>query len=81
MFKLYGIAPADFDKKLREQGGVCAICKKNTWGKLGPSIDHSHSTGKVRGILCNPCNAALGLLKEKYEIVFNMIKYIRKWKT
>ena len=55
----YGIDLADYDRLLSEQGGACAIC-----GEQSPingikkyfCVDHDHSTGKVRGLLCNHCN-------------------------
>lgn len=60
----YGITPDDVDILLTAQGGVCAICR----GELtvtGPRqtqacIDHSHTLGHVRGVLCRLCNAGLG---------------------
>ncbi len=63
----YGIDLAHYESLLAEQGGVCAVCgnpptKRNTrahWdGKL--CVDHCHSTGKIRGLLCNDCNLAVG---------------------
>src|SRR5882762_8087171 len=63
----YGISAADYDRMVAEQDGLCAVCKKpptrgNTrahWdGKL--CIDHCHDTGRIRGLLCNDCNLAVG---------------------
>jgi hypothetical protein len=41
-------------------------------------VDHDHDTGRVRGILCMPCNAALGLLREDTEVVLALAEYSRK---
>lgn len=71
-----------YEKKLKEQGGLCDICKKpldsNHFDKL--SIDHNHTTGELRGLLCNRCNTALGLLKEDIPTINNLITYINKYK-
>lgn len=50
---------------LVRQNNVCAICEKLPSLKekvLG--VDHNHTSGKVRGLLCGACNRALGLLKD-----------------
>ena len=64
------------------QKGKCWICgeeeKTTRDGKIRKlSIDHNHETGKVRALLCNNCNFALGLVKEDILILRKMIKYIR----
>jgi len=57
--KKYGISEDQFQEILKLQGGVCAICERHQrYRRL--SIDHSHKTGKVRGLLCNFCNRSLG---------------------
>jgi hypothetical protein len=65
---------------LSEQGNCCAICKKRLSGKGrstdSPTVDHCHKTGRVRGILCNPCNRVLGLMKENKETFAAAIKYL-----
>lgn len=59
--KRQGIAAlGGYDAVLRDQGGVCAICRKPP--KVGGRrlhIDHDHKTGKVRGLLCARCNRGL----------------------
>lgn len=52
----YGLKPEDVEEMLALQGGVCAICAKPPQRAC---IDHDHQTGRVRGILCHPCNIAL----------------------
>jgi hypothetical protein len=52
----YGISAAEADALLVGQGGVCAICRKPP---ARPVVDHCHKTGKVRSVLCHPCNVAL----------------------
>lgn len=52
----------DFERKLASQGGGCAICGTTT--ARVDNVDHDHATGKVRGILCFRCNAAIGQLDD-----------------
>lgn len=60
----YDITLENYKKMFEEQGGVCAICgKTQTEFKRAFDIDHDHETGKVRGLLCNSCNTALGTTK------------------
>lgn len=61
----------------------CEICKSiepggkyNTW-----HIDHCHSSGNIRGILCHNCNTAIGLLKENISTLQAAIKYIKRHST
>jgi hypothetical protein len=79
----YGLSQEQFDKMFQEQNGVCAICfrpeRSTKNGKLKAlSIDHNHSTGKVRKLLCDGCNHALGYAEENTIILASMIEYIRR---
>lgn len=61
----YGITPEDYDALLEKQGGVCAICGGHQRRKIRRryfAVDHDHLTGAVRGLLCDHCNSAIGLL-------------------
>lgn len=54
----------DYDLVLEAQGGVCAICKRPPRPDKVLTRDHSHATGKFRGLLCGSCNTGLGLFQE-----------------
>jgi hypothetical protein len=58
----YGLSPADYDRMVIEQSGLCAICERTPQRWL--CVDHCHATQKVRGLLCDNCNTALGLLDD-----------------
>lgn len=55
----YGITLEQRNELIRSQGGACAICEK----RLLLNVDHDHSTGEVRGMLCTVCNMLLGYLE------------------
>jgi len=67
--KRYGITLADYERMLQKQGGKCAICAATSGGRKQQAfaVDHDHSTGAVRGLLCIKCNARIGWL-EWYDI-------------
>jgi hypothetical protein len=73
----YGITPEDFDEMLHEQNGVCAICKTNTSDRR-LDVDHCHATGRVRGLLCRPCNHAVGFLKDDPLRFYSAIEYLKQ---
>jgi hypothetical protein len=43
------------------------------------SVDHHHSSGKVRGVLCRKCNAAIGFLNEDAALLEKAASYVRHW--
>lgn len=78
----YGI---DYDTYLEmeeSQGKACAICgdkDPNGRGVLRKfAVDHCHTTGKVRGLLCAYCNTALGLFKENTDVMMLAIEYLKE---
>ena len=75
----YGLTLEDYDKLLESQGGVCAICQCPEEGfKKYLSVDHNHETGKIRGLLCNGCNRAIGFTQDNPDILEAAARYLRK---
>lgn len=72
----YGLTAAAILALHQSQGGKCAICRKDL--DLGPdmSIDHNHTTGAVRGILCRTCNSGIGLLRDSQRLIRAALKYL-----
>lgn len=62
----YNISPEDFQGMLEAQQGACACCF-SPFTKT-PHIDHDHTTGKVRGLLCSPCNTGLGVYERRQQM-------------
>jgi hypothetical protein len=75
ILKQYNLTQEDFDKLLNSQNNQCGICKKIL--KV-PYIDHDHTTGEVRGILCLQCNTGLGYLGDNVKAVINTLYYLNK---
>lgn len=75
----YGLTVADYARMLEAQGGVCGICggKEESKRYKHLSVDHDHATGRVRGLLCNNCNRALGLLKDSTIILLAAARYLK----
>ncbi len=72
----YGITPEAFDAMRERQCGACDICKE-PFTKT-PRVDHDHSTGFVRSLLCHGCNAGLGFFRDSPELMEAGADYIRK---
>jgi Recombination endonuclease VII len=70
----YGISRADYAALLARQGGVCAICGKPPEKTL--CVDHCHSTGKIRGLLCRKCNFGLGCYAEDQAALIAALAYL-----
>ena len=84
MFKNYGLTLAQCEALLASQGGGCAICgapimvmlARSRSGKL--HVDHRHSDGKVRGLLCGQCNMMLGNARDLPETLRAGADYLEK---
>jgi hypothetical protein len=73
----YGMTVEQYEAKLAEQGGVCAICKGTSKRRL--SVDHNHTTGEVRSLLCVRCNAGIGNFLERADLLYSAVQYLEKW--
>ena len=56
----YGITLEQYEAMLAAQNGCCAICRTSPTEKRQLHVDHCHATGRVRALLCSPCNTQLG---------------------
>jgi hypothetical protein len=84
LFLKYGITKEEYLSLVEKQDNKCGVCgkKETSLGRGGKvknlAIDHCHTTGKVRGLLCLGCNTALGNIKDDMKILTNMLKYLEK---
>ncbi len=69
---LYGLTQADYQDLARLQGGRCALCRK----AKPLRVDHDHTTGVVRGLLCQGCNLGLGALGDDLAGLERAIAYL-----
>lgn len=75
----YGLTLREYRGMLVNQESRCAAClvEVEDWQR-NLSVDHDHLTGQVRGLLCQPCNLALGHLKDDPERIFALADYLRR---
>lgn len=71
----YGLTLAAFQLLWEQQQGCCAICRVSFEDEQY-RIDHDHTTGAVRGILCVPCNTGIGLLQDSTTILSQAVQYL-----
>lgn len=75
----YNLSIQEYNTLLNNQDNSCAICKVNQKDKTYFfHVDHCHTTGKVRGLLCAPCNVFLGISKDSVDVFKNAILYLEK---
>ena len=76
----FGITLEQYKVMLEAQGSACAICKGESSGKGGFHVDHDHSSGKVRGLLCYRCNIVLGMMAESPDRLRAAAEYLERTK-
>lgn len=80
--KDYGITENDLEELFIAQNYLCDICKvDHSTLKKGLEIDHCHTNGDIRGLLCSRCNLFLGRINDDIEILKNAIFYLEKNKV
>lgn len=72
----YGITVEEYEKLLKNQSNVCAICNQSRSATF--QVDHNHKKGKIRGLLCRECNRGIGLLGDSAENLKRAVKYLLK---
>lgn len=72
--KAFGITTEEYDFYFQEANKMCFACgsTKNL------VLDHNHDTGEIRGVLCNPCNRALGYAKDNINILLKLVEYLKE---
>lgn len=76
----YGLTDQWFKETLAAQDNKCAICRKpNPSKKRCFAVDHEHSTGRIRGILCYNCNRLLHAF-DNIDLYNKIMDYLKKYK-
>jgi len=79
MFRKYGITLEQFDALREKQNYCCALCNaRESENKQGLVVDHCHTSGDVRELLCTTCNVGLGMFKDNPKLLLKAVDYIRK---
>lgn len=73
----YGMTPEKLQERISAANGRCELCGDPT---PEPHVDHDHTTGKVRGVLCPGCNLGLGHFRESVEKLELAIAYLKREK-
>lgn len=84
----FGISLDDYREMLERQDYSCAVCKRadgtdkhSGERKKQLSVDHDHTTGAIRGLLCNDCNRALGQLGDDVDRVRALLAYMERFEA
>lgn len=76
--KKYGLTSKEWDRMFQEQGGKCAICEGDCSTGRNLAVDHCHTTGAVRGLLCMKCNQGIGYFDDDERKLQSAIFYLRR---
>jgi len=79
--KAFGISRNDVLILLEAQDYKCIGCLRRFGDSLREHVDHCHSTGKIRGLLCRDCNVGIGTLGDDPARLIRLSKYISRHKT
>lgn len=72
----FNITEEEYKSLLKKQNNQCAICKReDDYQRIG--VDHNHTTGKIRGLLCARCNTGIGFLQDDIKLLKEAIKYLK----
>ena len=81
--KKFGLTVEQYNQMLQTQNNVCAICgqperqKDRRGNSRKLCIDHNHTTGQIRDLLCSNCNFVIGNAFESEAILFKAVEYLR----
>ena len=72
----YGLSQQEYQDMFKEQCGVCYLCKKPQSGNKPLFVDHCHTTGKTRKLLCARCNTFIGYIETTPHLLDDLKAYI-----
>lgn len=75
--KRWGLSVDEYQKMSEAQDHRCAICRQPESENRSMAVDHDHSTGKIRGLLCRPCNTSLAQF-ENTDSLQRAVEYLKK---
>lgn len=75
----HGITLDQFNQMFISQNGRCGICSRPFKDNKDTCVDHDHSTGRIRELLCFNCNTTLGKFEDSTTLVESVLTYLRKW--
>lgn len=70
----YGITQDQFDAMKVAQDGKCGICREPVTDRW--CVDHDHKTKKVRSLCHTWCNAVVGIVEKRRDMVELAVKYL-----
>lgn len=76
MKRRFGITIDIYNEMVVSQGGGCAICRGHNKSGKALAVDHNHTTGKVRGLLCSNCNIGIGNLRDSATLCRLAAEYL-----
>jgi ERCC4-type nuclease len=78
--QFYDITPEQYTELYNKQNGCCAICGKNQSElKKALGVDHNHTTGKIRGLLCFNCNITIGKFNDDINMLILATNYLKEY--
>jgi hypothetical protein len=76
--KSFNLSYEDFLSLKEKQNNLCAICNNPEHvSNRDLAVDHCHTTGKIRGLLCTNCNKLLGHAKDNIDVLYSAIEYLK----
>lgn len=79
MMNKYGITIEQVSEMKFTQKSRCALCGDKFRGEIDVCVDHNHSTGQVRELLCKRCNLGIGQLREDPQLLLKAHDYLIRW--
>jgi len=78
VLRKHGITLEEKERMKQEQENKCKICHQDFLADVEPHVDHCHTTGEIRGLLCQGCNIGLGQFKDNPVALAKAIEYLKE---